>query len=220
MNSSFNKELFALIKERRSIRSFNGKKVAREDILSIIHAGIWAPTGCNNQELRFLILDDQDDVNHIVEFKPFFKFVSTCVLIFCDMSLPMSRNMYYKCKFERHLPYIDTGLALGSMILYAKSKGIDSCIFNLSEYHFKKSTKPKGFITKIINKIRLKLGLHASMENNFEFYLRNHLRIPKNLKIMCGVVFGFAKEYPDIRTANHGGKKIMRDKVEHYVINF
>jgi len=102
MNNSFSKKLFDLMEERRSIRSFNGNKVTREDILSIIHAGIWAPTGCNNQELRFLILDNQEDVNQIVEFKPFFKHVSTCVLIFCDMSLPMSHKMYYKLNYERH----------------------------------------------------------------------------------------------------------------------
>lgn len=218
MNRKFDEILRDLIKERRSVRLFNGKKIPREDILSIIEAGTWAPSGCNNQELRFLIWDKEGELNEIVKFKPFFKGVSAIILIFCDMSLPMSRKMYYEYKHERHLPYIDTGLALANMILYAKSKGIDSCIFNLSEYHFRQS-KEKKLIKKCINKIKLMLKLHTSMENNFEFYLRNRLKIPKHLKIMCGVAFGYAEEYPNVDIDEHGGKKIMREDVSYYILS-
>jgi len=51
VNGDFDKMLMDLIKERRSVRLFNGRKIPREDILSIIEAATWAPTGCNNQEL-------------------------------------------------------------------------------------------------------------------------------------------------------------------------
>lgn len=207
-----------LIKERRSVRIFNGKKIPREDILSIIEAGTWAPTGCNNQELRFFISDKEEELKEIVKFKPFLKGISAIFLIFCDMSLPMSRKMYYEYKHERHLPYIDTGLALANMILYAKSKGIDSCIFNLSEYHFRQSKEKKKLTKKCINKINLMLKLYTSMENNFEFYLRNRLKIPMHLKIMSGVAFGYAKEYPNIDIDEHGGKKIMREEVLYYIL--
>lgn len=217
MNNNFSEELFGLMKERRSVRSFNGNKVAREDILSIICAGIWAPTGCNNQELKFLILDNQDDVNRIIEFKPFLKGVSTFVLVFCDMSLPMSYKMYHKYKHERHLPYIDTGLALANMIMYAKSKNIDSCISNLSEYHFRQDERIDS-IKKLIRKIRLMLNLHTSMQGNFEFYLRNCLKIPKHMKIMCAVAFGYAEKYPNVNKDKHGGGKIMRQDVHCYVL--
>jgi len=219
MNNNFSKNLLALIKNRRSIRLFNGERISREEILSIIEAAIWAPTGCNNQELRFLILDKKEEIKEVVEFKPFFRGVSTIILIFCDMSSPISKKMYRRTRYEKHLPYIDTGLALANMILYAKSKGIDSCVFNLSEYHFKRNKEKKSFIKKYIDKIKLKLNLHTSMENNFEFYLRNQLKIPEHLKIMCGVAFGYAKEYPNIKTAMHGGKKIAREKINYYIIS-
>jgi len=207
-----------LIKERRSVRVFNGKKIPKEDIFPIIEAGIWAPTGCNNQELRFLILEKDEEINELLKFKPFFKRVSTILLVFCDMSLPTSKKMYQQLKHERHLPYIDTGLALMNMVLYAKTKGIDSCIFNLSEYHFKRGKK-MSFVEKMIYKIKLKLSLHTSMENNFEFFLRNFLKIPKHLKIICGVAFGYAKIYPDLKTETHGGRKVMREEVSYYIIN-
>lgn len=217
VNKNFAKMLLGLIKYRRSVRYFNGQKVSQADIISIIEAAIWAPTGCNNQEIRFLILDRKKDIQEMIKFKPFFKGVSTFVLLFYDMSLALSQKMYLETKSETHLPYIDTGLALANMILYAKSKGIDSCIFNLSAYHFQHNGG-SGFLKKILCKIKLKLNLHFLLENNFEFYLRHQLKTPRNLKIMCGVAFGFAKKYPDIQTQSHGDKNIMRKKVDHYLI--
>ncbi|MFH0796820.1 MAG: nitroreductase family protein [Candidatus Omnitrophota bacterium] len=216
-NNNLGKELLDLIKLRRSVRQFDGRKIPREKILSIIESGIWAPTGCNNQELRFLVIDKEEKISEIIKFKPFFKGVAAVVLIFCDMSLPMSRKIYRKKKASRHLCYIDTGLALTNMVNFAKNIGIDSCIFNLSEYH-RKEEKKKSRIKKFINKIKIKLNLHATIEENFEFFLRKNLEIPGHLKIMCGVVFGFADKYPDVTSEMHGGKRILREKVERYMV--
>lgn len=217
INKNLAKTLLKLIKYRRSVRYFNSQKVSRADIISIIEAGIWAPTGCNNQEIRFLILDREKDIQQMIKFKPFFKGVSTFVLLFCDMSLALSQKMYLETKSEKHLPYIDTGLALANMILYAKSKGIDSCIFNLSAYHFQHNGS-SGFLKKILCKIKLKLNLHFLLKNNFEFYLRHQLKTPRNLKIVCGLAFGFAKKYPDVHSQSHGGQSVMRKKIDYYLI--
>lgn len=216
MDADFCYNLMNLIKGRRSVRLFNGQKIDKKDILSIIEAGVWAPTGCNNQELKFVILDKEEALNEVLQFKPFFRGVSTVVLIFCDMSLPMSYEMYCVNRKEKHLPDIDTGLAMANMVLYAKAKGVDSCVFNLSEYHFRRGEK-KGLIKRLINRMKSVLNLQMLLENNFEFYLRNHLKIPKHLKIMCGIAFGFAAKYPNIETAKHGGNKIMRAEVGSYI---
>uniref|UniRef100_A0A7C3WNM3 Nitroreductase family protein n=1 Tax=Dictyoglomus turgidum TaxID=513050 RepID=A0A7C3WNM3_9BACT len=216
-NQDFDKMLMGLIRERRSVRIFSGKKIPREDILSIIEAGIWAPTGCNNQELRFLIIDKDEQLNEILTFKPFLKGASTVVLVFCDMSLPASREIYLRNKWERHLPYIDTGLALENMVLYAKSRGIDSCIVNFSEFHMR-HRRENSLIKKIINKILLKLNMHTLLKDNFEFYLRNILKVPKHYRIMCGVALGYAKVYPNVNVEKHGGRKVMREDVHYYLI--
>ena len=199
-----------LIKERRSIRVFTGKKIPEEDIKKIIEAGIWAPTGCNNQELRFLILEDMEEIR---KFKPYLQGVSNFILIFADMSLPQSKM--YKSNHEKNLQYIDTGLALQNMVLYAKSIGIDSCIFNLSDYHF---ALTRSFSRKILNKIITYLDLHTKRKDNFKYVLRNKLKIPEHLKIMCGVSLGYGKIEPDINAVMHGGKKIMRKNVEEYIL--
>jgi nitroreductase len=217
-NNIQNQNLMPLIKERRSVRIFNGSKIPEGLILQFIEAAIWAPTGCNNQELRFLILDKEEEIQGMMPFKPFFRGVSTMALVFCDMSLPMSRILYRQNRSERHLCYVDTGLALANMILFAKSQGVDSCIFNLSEYHMQQRKKRKNLGQRMIDTFKRKFGLHRYIEENFEHYLRNQLRIPSHLKITCGVAFGYAKIKPDVLKAVHGGRKVMRDKLENYII--
>ncbi|MGL1861645.1 MAG: nitroreductase [Pseudodesulfovibrio sp.] len=51
------------LKERRSIRKFTDEPVSREDIIVILEAGQWAPSGLNNQPWRFLVIQ-KDDPRH------------------------------------------------------------------------------------------------------------------------------------------------------------
>ena len=48
------------IRQRRSIREFTEQPVARDLLERIITAGIWAPSGLNNQPWRFIIIRDQE----------------------------------------------------------------------------------------------------------------------------------------------------------------
>lgn len=50
--------VFNAIKNRRSIREFTAEPVATELLRKIITAGIWAPSGLNNQPWRFVIVQD------------------------------------------------------------------------------------------------------------------------------------------------------------------
>ncbi|MCF6289412.1 MAG: nitroreductase [Desulfobacterales bacterium] len=43
---------------RRSIREFSGQQVDREQLLEVIRAGSWAPSGLNNQPWRFVLVRD------------------------------------------------------------------------------------------------------------------------------------------------------------------
>lgn len=62
MNRTENVVLKA-IRERRSIRKFTADPVSREDLLAILEAGRWAPSGLNNQPWRFLVVT-RDDPRH------------------------------------------------------------------------------------------------------------------------------------------------------------
>ena len=54
-------DLFEAIKERYSYRGdFQEKPVPRQDLRKIVQAGLDAPSGCNAQTTRFVIVDDAD----------------------------------------------------------------------------------------------------------------------------------------------------------------
>jgi nitroreductase len=53
-------DIFDGIYTRRSVRHYRDEPIAREDILTIIKAGTWAPSGLNNQPWRFVIVRDED----------------------------------------------------------------------------------------------------------------------------------------------------------------
>ncbi|HHV81293.1 TPA: hypothetical protein GXX44_06360 [bacterium] len=218
----FSKKLMDLIKTRRSVRIFNGEKIPKNEIISIIEAATWSPTGCNNQELRYYILDTEEELKSFLRFKPFLKGTSNVILILYDISLPMS-NIYKKYKHERNLPFLDAGLAMGHIILYAKSRGIDTCIVNLSEYHYAsgnpKISLPRKIINRIIRKLTESFGLQRLLKNNLEYFLRNELNIPTNYKILGAVVLGYAQRYPDIEKEKHGGKMVKREAVDYYILN-
>jgi nitroreductase/Pyruvate/2-oxoacid:ferredoxin oxidoreductase delta subunit len=54
-----------LIKSRRSIREFKEKAVPREEIERIIEVARYAPTGHNNQEVQWLVINDPDKMRQL-----------------------------------------------------------------------------------------------------------------------------------------------------------
>lgn len=48
-----------MINKRRSVRSFDSKPISRESLEAIIRAGNMAPSGCNIQGWRFVVITDK-----------------------------------------------------------------------------------------------------------------------------------------------------------------
>ncbi|MBQ2952990.1 MAG: nitroreductase family protein [Clostridia bacterium] len=53
-----NREVYNTILARRSIRSFAEQKVSREDVRTLLEAGMAAPSACNLQPWTFIVVDD------------------------------------------------------------------------------------------------------------------------------------------------------------------
>lgn len=62
-----NKSVLDAIYHRRSIREFTDQPVTDAEIQEIIKAGIWAPSGLNNQPWRFFIIQDNSTKQQIAE---------------------------------------------------------------------------------------------------------------------------------------------------------
>ena len=53
------------IKQRRSIRNFNDKRIEDKDIKTILECAMLAPTARNQQGFRFIVVDDKNILNDI-----------------------------------------------------------------------------------------------------------------------------------------------------------
>jgi len=92
-------------------------------------------------------------LNETLKFKSFFRGVSHFILVFCDMSIPMSKKLYKRNSSAEAMSDLDSGLAIQNMVLQAKDLGVDSCIVNLSEKHYKKE-KNLSFLQKISKELK------------------------------------------------------------------
>ncbi len=213
-----NDVLLKLIKSRRSKRVFTDKKISDQDLKEIIEAGVWSPTGCNVQELRFLIISKAEQIKKIQEFKPFVKSCSHFILVLIDTKCE-GAEMYEKFRYSKNLPFLDTGIALQSMALLAESKGISSCICNLSSYHKRSISKMN---CSIFSKIYLYpmsiLGMTKYSKQGFLHILKKDLKVPSRYIPTGGITLGYSTQKIDLEKQKHNRRPLKRREIDNYIL--
>ncbi|MGE4297873.1 MAG: nitroreductase family protein [Desulfovibrionaceae bacterium] len=58
--------VLAAIRQRRSIRTFTPAALTEDEITAILEAGVWAPSGLNNQPWKFLVVRTGDPRKEIL----------------------------------------------------------------------------------------------------------------------------------------------------------
>ncbi len=105
---------------RKSCRNYKPEHITREEIDMIVSAGLNAPTGRNTQTPRFVVVQDDDTVQHLsklnadvgnMPFDPFYGAKDVIIVL---------------AKKEATYLY-DGSLAMGNLINAAWGLGIDSC---------------------------------------------------------------------------------------------
>lgn len=106
------------ILDRRSVRKYTDEPVSKEDILTILEAGRWSPSGLNNQPWRFLVIMDGDGRKEkLAECTKYSALVENCkalVGVFLDRDA-----MYSELKDHQ-----TAGACLQNMMLAAHSIGL------------------------------------------------------------------------------------------------
>ena len=115
-------DFMELAKARYSVRKFLDKKVPKEIIEKIIEAGMIAPTGCNNQPQRVIVVESQEGLAKIKE----------CTR--CHFDAPLVFIISYNKDECWKRPYdgklsgdIDASIVTTQMMLEAANLGIGSC---------------------------------------------------------------------------------------------
>ncbi len=108
------------IKNRRSLRRFLDKKIEPEIINQIIESANWAPSACNIQGWRFIIVDDQKLKEKIVE-RGGTKFIKEAPLGILVTYDKRTENLEYQDHIQ------SAAAAIQNLLLAAFSKGLGSC---------------------------------------------------------------------------------------------
>ena len=124
-------ELFELIKKRRSVRSWQNRKVPKDVIEKLLEAATWAPSACNRQSVRYVVLKDEEQRMALVKLRE--KFLGRApVLIFIGAD---SRN-YYSEEVEI-VPYLDAAVATQNLLLMAHAMGLGAVIVKCTNVDIK-----------------------------------------------------------------------------------
>ena len=115
-------EFQKLIADRYSVRQFKPKHLKQEDIDSILSAACLAPTGCNYQPQRILVLNTEKDMQKL----------SSCTK--CHFNAPAAMLVCYNKEESWTRKYdgalsapVDAGIVATHIILAAHDLGIGAC---------------------------------------------------------------------------------------------
>lgn len=110
--------IMKVIRERRSIRKFEEKDIPLDNIMTILEAGRWAPSGMNNQPWRFLVVS-KDDVRKeslatCTKYGKIIQRANTLVVVLIDKQV-----MYNETKDHQAI-----GACIQNMLLAAHAMGL------------------------------------------------------------------------------------------------
>lgn len=136
-------EVLDNIKSRRSVRTYKGNLLKKEDLEAIVEAGIFAPTGHNQQAWHFTVIQDRDVIGSINQ---------KCKELMANVKVDWIRNIAENPKAD--ITYsapvliivsakrgaltgaIDSTAAMQNMMLAAESLNIGSCWMGLVNFIF------------------------------------------------------------------------------------
>jgi nitroreductase len=134
-------ETIKTLLERRSIRKFKPAQIKEEELNAILEAGMYAPSGANQQSALFVVIQDKETLKKLSamnaavlgkDIDPYYN-APTVVLVFADKS--------------KVTPVEDASVAIGNMLNAAASLGIGSCWVHRTKQMFE-TEEGKDFMNK------------------------------------------------------------------------
>jgi len=127
-------KLLKLIGKRQSVRAYANIPVEKEKLMRCIEAARLAPSACNAQPWKFIIIDDPQLKNEIADLTSsklipinhFTKQAPVHVVIVREKA-NFTSNMGQILK-DKEYPLIDIGIAAAQFCLQATAEGLGTCI--------------------------------------------------------------------------------------------
>ena len=112
-----------LIKDRYSVRKYKDQPIPEDILDSIIEAGIYAPTACNNQPQKIYIAKTKESIDKLKECTPF-TFDAPLVMV---IGYDKTRSWYNKRMPGYESGETDSAIVTTHMMLAAHNIGVGSC---------------------------------------------------------------------------------------------
>ncbi|MDO6426508.1 nitroreductase family protein [Thalassotalea sp. 1_MG-2023] len=120
-------QLLALFQQRRSVRWYEQKPVELELIKQAIEMASQAPSACNRQPFQFYTITDMNKASDVASIAMgttgFSDNIPALIVVMGDLSA-------YPAERDRHVIYIDGGLASMQLMLAFETLGLSSCPIN------------------------------------------------------------------------------------------
>jgi len=121
---------FALSQARRSTRWFLDEPVESEKLTKIVSVASQAPSACNRQPFEFIVVEGDSFRKKVAKLPGgtvgFSDNIPCLIAVVGDQS-------YYPMDRDRHVIYIDSGLASMQLMLAAETLGLSTCAINWPE---------------------------------------------------------------------------------------
>lgn len=117
MENRIDNPVLSAIFARRSIREFTDEAVPLEQLRRIVEAGIWAPSGLNNQPWRFVLIQDhalRDQMAELTRYRHVVAAAQGLIAIFLDTT-----KMYDEVKDHQA-----AGACIQNILLALESMGL------------------------------------------------------------------------------------------------
>ena len=131
-------DLITGIKERRSIRKFQDKKVPRELLEEIVNISAYAPSWKNTQVARYVIVDDEATIKALANEEVAYGFkgniaalegaAAILILTYVTGRSGYERDGSFSTKKEDRWQMFDAGIAAQTFCLVAHEKGLGTVI--------------------------------------------------------------------------------------------
>ena len=127
-------ELITLINQRQSVRAYTDKPVEKEKLMHCIEAARLAPSACNAQPWKFIIVDDPALKNSIADatsskvlgMNHFTKQAPVHIVVVRERA-NFTSTVGQVLK-DKEYPLIDIGIATIQLCLQATAQGLGTCI--------------------------------------------------------------------------------------------
>lgn len=114
-------EVLAAIRSRRVVRDFGETRISREEMVRILEAARWAPSGGNKRLHRFIAVLDPVTIRLVRAVSPGMSGRPTGLVVIC---IDWDRVAQVGYSARRMTPYIDVGTSAENMLLAAHAMGL------------------------------------------------------------------------------------------------